>query len=107
MCAGEDQKSVKVSDEHLERVRELRRIAVDALVEANQILATYMNVDPDSIDSVTIGLRRKQGAEFDDGPPVVYTDPCTQYNSGGACAYLECDPPGETRPCDPVTLPPA
>jgi hypothetical protein len=82
----------------------LRRVAVEALVEANTILAKYTDVDADSIDSVTVGLKRKTGAEFDDVPPV-WQDPCTQYNSGGACAYLECDPPGVTKPCPPVTLP--
>jgi hypothetical protein len=107
MCTGDDEGSVKVSDDDLERVRELRRVAVEALVEANIILAKYMNVDPDSIDSVTIGLKRKAGPEFDDAVPPVYQDPCTQYNSGGACAYLECDPPGVTKPCIPKTLPPA
>jgi len=104
MCSSEGHDSVRVSDDDLERVRELRRTAVDALVEANKILSTYMGIDADSIDSVTVGLKRKTGPEFDDVPPV-WTDPCVQYNSGGACAYLECDPPGVTRPCPPVTLP--
>jgi hypothetical protein len=106
MCAGDGQDSVKVSDEDLEQVRALRAKAVEALVEANAILAKYMDIDPDSIDSVTVGLKRKAGTEFhDDGVPPVWSDPCTQYNSGGACAYLECDPPGVTKPCPPVTLP--
>jgi hypothetical protein len=103
MCADDGQPTVKVSDDDLARVRELRGVAADALFEANRILAKYMNIDPDSIDSVTIGLKRKSGLELDDVPPV-YSDPCTQYNSGGACAYLECDPPGVTKPCPPVTL---
>jgi hypothetical protein len=105
MCsADEEQGSVKVSDDDLARVRELRRVAVEALVEANTILAKYAGVDADSIDSVTIGLKRKTGAEFDGVPPV-YQDPCFQFDSNGACAYLECDPPGVTKPCPPVTLP--
>lgn len=103
MCADEGQPSVKVSDDDLARVRELRNVAVDALSEANRILAKYMDIDADSIDSVTVGLKRTAGPEFD--VPPVYSDPCTQYNSGGACAYLECDPPGVTRPCPAVTLP--
>ena len=106
MCADGDEKAVKVADGDLERVRELRAIARDALVEANTLLAKYAGVDPDSIDSVTVGLKRKPSPEFGDGVPPVYSDPCTQYNSGGACAYLECDPPGVTRPCPPVTLKP-
>jgi hypothetical protein len=105
MCSDESEGSVKVPDDELARVRELRTIAVDALVEANQILAKLMNVDPDSVTSVTIGLRRKAGVAFDDAVPPVWQDPCVQYNAGGACAYLECDPPGETRPCIPTTLP--
>jgi hypothetical protein len=106
MCTGENEQSVKVSDDDLTRVRELRRVAVEALVEANTILAKYANVDAESIDSVTVSLKRKAGVEFDGVPPV-WQDPCTQYNSGGGCAYLECDPPGVTRPCPAVTLPPA
>lgn len=104
MCAGEHQESTKVSEDDLARVRELRRIAVEALVEANVILAKYAGVDADAIDSVTIGLKKKTGPEFDGVPPV-YHDPCIQFDSNGACAYFECDPPGETRPCPPVTLP--
>lgn len=106
MCADEDGKSVKVSDDDRERVSELRAIARNALVEANALLAKYAGVDPDSIDSVTVSLKRKASPEFGDGVPPVYSDPCTQYNSGGACAYLECDPPGVTRPCPAVTLEP-
>jgi hypothetical protein len=106
MCTDGDEESVKVSDDDLERVRELRRVAVEALAEVNTILAKYMNVDADSVDSVTIGLKRKTGPEFDDAVPPVYQDPCVQFNSGGACAYLECDPPGVTKPCIAVTLPP-
>jgi hypothetical protein len=105
MCCGEEQESKKLSDADLERVRALRIVAVDALLEINEIVSKYTTLEADSIDSVTIGLRRKTGPEFDDGVPPVWVDPCVQYNSGGACAYYECDPPGETRPCPPVTLP--
>jgi hypothetical protein len=103
MCEGNDNEAVKVSDQDLKRVRELRQIARDALSESNQILAKYMNFDPDAIDSVLVGL--KGNKTFDDGtvPPVQI---CTQYNSGGACAYEECDPPGVTRPCIPITIGP-
>jgi hypothetical protein len=105
MCDGNEHEAVKVTDQDLERVRELRQVARDALIESNRILAKYMGVDADSIDSVTIGLNRKGGQTHDDGsvPPVQI---CTQYNSGGACAYEECDPPGVTRPCIQITLKP-
>ncbi|MCM3894600.1 MULTISPECIES: hypothetical protein [Gordonia] len=51
---------------------------------------------------MTIALRGV-GYEFDGVPPVMQ---CSQFNSGGACAYVECDPPGATYPCPVVTLPP-
>jgi hypothetical protein len=105
MCSGNEEDAVKISDEDLQRVRELRETAREALIEANRILAEYMNIDAESIDSVTIGLGRDNSPLFDDGgvPPVQI---CTQYYSGGACAYEECDPPGVTRPCIPITLAP-
>ncbi|WP_292981295.1 hypothetical protein [Mycobacterium sp.] len=106
MCADGEGESVKVSDDDLDRVRELRAVARNALVEANALLAKYAGVDPDSIDSVLVSLKREASPEFGDGVPPVYVDPCTQYNSGGACAYFECDPPGVTKPCPPVTLKP-
>ena len=103
MCCGNEQEAVKVSDEDLERVRELRQVARDSLAECNRILAKYMGIDADSIDSVTIGLKGNGGEFHDDGavPPVQI---CTQYNLNGACAYEECDPPGVTRPCIPITI---
>jgi hypothetical protein len=105
MCTDENAKSVKVSDDDRTRIRELHRVAAEALFGANSILAKYAAVDADSIESVTVRQKRKAGAEFDDGAPPAWEDNCTQYNSGGACAYLECDPPGVTRPCPAVTLP--
>jgi hypothetical protein len=103
MCEGNENDAVAVSDTDRERVQELKHIARDALAESNRILAKYMNIDPESIESVRFGI--KSGKTFDDGgvPPVQI---CTQYYSGGGCAYEECDPPGVTRPCIPTTYPP-
>ncbi len=110
MCWGDDgnvaqtpnEEGVPISAGDLERVRVLRATAVDALLEVNAILSKYVDVEADSIDSVTIALRGV-GYEFDGVPPVMQ---CSQFNSGGACAYVECDPPGATYPCPVVTLPP-
>ena len=106
MCCGDDDDGVvTISDVDRARLQKLRATAVEALLEANEVLAKYVDVDKDSIDSVTIGLRSEVGSTFDGVPPV-YQDPCVQFNSAGVCAYYECDPPGVTKPCPPVTLPP-
>ena len=94
MCEGNEHEGVKVSDEDLERVRELHQIARDALVESNRILSPYMNIDADSIDSVVLKLKTKEAGG---GVPPVQI--CTEYQKGGACAYVECEPPGATYPC--------
>jgi hypothetical protein len=104
MCEDGAAESVKISDDDLKRVRELRKGIAERLFEANAILAKYAGVDPDSITAVMVRRKRKAGFEFDGVPPA-WQDDCTQYNSGGACAYLECDPPGVTKQCPPVTLP--
>ena len=110
MCCGDDaspaqtpnEEGVPISAGDLERVRVLRSAAVEALLEVNAILSKYVDVDADSVDSVTITLRGG-GPEFDGVPPVML---CSQFNSGGVCAYVECAPPGATYPCPVVTLPP-
>ena len=111
MCCGDERGAVQtpsedgipVSESDRDRVRVLRAEAIEALLEVNAILSKYVDVEADSIDSVTITLRAGGGPEFDGVPPVMQ---CSQFNSGGVCAYVECDPPGATYPCPVVTLPP-
>ena len=98
MYEGNEHDGVKVSDEDLARVRELHQIARDALVESNRILSPYMNIDADSIDSVLLKLTSSE-VQFDKDGGVPPVQICTEYQSGGACAYVECEPPGATYPC--------
>ena len=60
-------------------------------------------VDAELIDSVRIGLEPSNGeshGDTDGGVPPAQI--CTQHNEG-VPAYEECDPPGVTRPCIPIT----
>lgn len=114
MCAdhgdgSEDDRppAVPIPEEDLQRVRVLRRIAVEALTEVNRILAGNAGVDVRTSTSVTIPLATTADAvAYGDGlVPPVYESPChTFYGSDGACTYEWCDPPGVTRLCLPITL---
>jgi len=57
-----------------------------------------MNIDADSIDSVLLKLTSSE-VQFDKDGGVPPVQICTEYQSGGACAYVECEPPGATYPC--------
>lgn len=105
MTARMEGPEVPISEVDRARVRELRQTAVEALLRMNDILSGYAKVDANEITHVTIGLLREPDAGQDQPVPPVWTDPCVQYNSHGACAYFECDPPGVTMPCPPISLP--
>ena len=99
-----DAEATTISDVDRARVRELRRIAVQCLREMNAIIAPYVDLDPADVTSVRLGLQTEGDTALFDGVPPVWEDPCHTVYGPDGCVYVDCDPPGLTRPCPPVVI---
>lgn len=94
--------TTEISELDLSRVRELRRVATQCLLDINRILQPYVDFDVAEASAVRVSLfaRHASHNESDGGVPPVYQNPVhVVYGPDGNCAYELVDPPGVCRPC--------